>query len=115
MRNALVVRVLTYLLLEEVDTVLNHSRITGHAELRIQGSASAGSRYDSRWRSDLHSTNALSSDLSEQSTGEIGDSKLAVRKPGSRTADYLRFLDLQGVRRERRWDSSEEEVGREIE
>ena len=45
----------------------------------------------------LHSTNALSSDSSQESTGEIGDFKLAVGRPGSKTADYLRFVDLQGV------------------
>ncbi len=37
--------------------------------------------------------NALSSDSRERSTGEIGELKLAGR-PGSRTADYLGFLDL---------------------
>ncbi len=98
MSTALVVRVLTYLLLEEVNTFSKHSRITGHAELRIQGSASGGSRYLSVHHGRLHWTNALSSHSIKRSTGEIGDFKLAVWKAGSKTADYLWFLDLQGVR-----------------
>ena len=38
--------------------------------------------------------NALSSDSSQESTGEIGDLELAVWRPGSKTAEYLLFLDL---------------------
>ena len=37
---------------------------------------------------------------SERSTGEIEVLELAVWKPGSRTADYLRLLRLSGVSRE---------------
>ena len=58
---------------------------------------SSGAGY---WRSDLHSTNALSSDSSEESTGEIGDLKLAVWRRRPKTADYLGFRDLRGVRKE---------------
>ena len=45
-------------------------------------------------------TNALSSTRRRRSTGEMGDFKLAVWKPGSKTADCPAFHDLQGVRRE---------------
>ena len=35
-----------------------------------------------------------SSDLGQESTGEIGDFKLAFWRPGSTTADFRGFLDL---------------------
>ena len=56
MRSALVVSVLTDLLLEEVDTYLKHSRITGHAALRFQGVAVAP-RFR-RWRVVFQSSRA---------------------------------------------------------
>ena len=64
--------------LEEVKPFLKHSRIIEHAELRIQGFASVGSRYLFVDGGVLHSTNALSSDSRRRSTGEIADFKLAV-------------------------------------
>ena len=57
-----------------------------------------GSEYLFAHGNELHSTNALSPDSVERSTGEVGERKLAVWRPGSKTADYPRFLDLQGVR-----------------
>ena len=48
----------------------------------------------------------------EALAGEIGDFKLAVWKPGSKIADYVRFLDLEGVRSE--WVVGEVRVGAPI-